>query len=769
MGTWTNLPHTAALLNAADNWKRDCLLKDGSIFSSTSLWTLQNLQQLHSLFVDNPILGKQKFYDKLHIQIANGSSDVKKLAAEALWVLFLIVSETVLGADTKRERITNLWNLSGENLPSSPNLHDDVLRGLANPGIAFLTKVWMEFAFLLTILVRWKSTSASDRNRLLQDSPWDFCEWVAQTEGADVRAFRHILLFLCYPKYFERICSKGHKKEIYSNFARKLSRDDPYRANPTLCSLDRSIFQIRTELTKEFQTENLDFYVPPLRSQWQTEEEEEEEEVKTETKGSEIIEGGPIGSARRYWVEKTIVKGRLDRQEGPHKVGAALWSPQKSTDGRDIYSSMREVASGDVVFHLTDNLAITGVSFAAEKFDNSFTGVAGTEWGEKPSYRIALKGYQPLIPPLAREAFLEDEGFRDTLLKIQASKNHGPLFFNKDLELNQGAYLTEAPVELVQLLNQAYLKVAGSPLPIPANGAPETPAVSVFSTEDAAEELFLEYDEIEEIISSWRLKQNLILQGPPGVGKSFAARKLAFALMGSATPSRIDMVQFHQSYTYEDFVQGYRPEGSGFGLKNGRFFEFCRQAKANLGATYVFIIDEINRGNLSKIFGELMLLIEADKRTPEWEVPLVYSRSGEKFFVPKNVYILGLMNTADRSLAVVDYALRRRFSFFDLVPQFGSKKFRIELEKNGISASLLEQITQRMNDLNQEISDDQANLGSGFCIGHSFFCTKREPQSTEGEWYRQIIQNEIAPLLKEYWFDNTEKVSKWVDRLLSGL
>jgi 5-methylcytosine-specific restriction endonuclease McrBC GTP-binding regulatory subunit McrB len=319
----------------------------------------------------------------------------------------------------------------------------------------------------------------------------------------------------------------------------------------------------------------------------------------------------------------------------------------------------------------------------------------------------------------------------------------------------------------VQLLNDAYLKLTGSPLPLEMKTIAEETTVNVYSIEDAAEELFLEHGQIERIISSWKLKKNLILQGPPGVGKSFAARKLAFALIGSAAPSRIDMVQFHQSYTYEDFVQGYRPEGAGFVLKNGRFYQFCQLAKANLSHKYVFVIDEINRGNLSKILGELMLLIEADKRNPEWEVPLVYSQ-GAKFFVPENVHILGLMNTADRSLAVVDYALRRRFSFFDMAPRFDSKKFRAELEKNALSTSLIEQITKRMNDLNQEISEDQANLGSGFCVGHSFFCTKREPQSSESEWYRQIIENEIAPLLKEYWFDNAEKAVKWVERLLSG-
>ena len=130
---------------------------------------------------------------------------------------------------------------------------------------------------------------------------------------------------------------------------------DPYRANPTLCSLDRSIFQIRSELIKEFQTENLDFYLPPLRARWLTEE--EEAEAETGAKTAKIVEEEVVGSAPRYWIEKTIVKGRPDRQEGPHKVGLALWSPHKSADGRDIYSSMREVAPGDVVFHLTDNSA----------------------------------------------------------------------------------------------------------------------------------------------------------------------------------------------------------------------------------------------------------------------------------------------------------------------------------------------------------------------------------------------------------------------------
>lgn len=163
-----------------------------------------------------------------------------------------------------------------------------------------------------------------------------------------------------------------------------------------------------------------------------------------------------------------------------------------------------------------------------------------------------------------------------------------------------------------------------------------------------------------------------------------------------------------------------------------------------------------------------MLLIEPDKRSPAWQMPLAYSSAGETFFVPDNVFLLGLMNTADRSLAVVDYALRRRFAFFTLNPQFESEKFSSHLKSLGVSESLIRQIRQRMGDLNREIREDQTNLGRGFCVGHSFFCAARDKLSTEEEWYRQVIRTEILPLLEEYWFDNSNRVSLWRERLLAG-
>jgi 5-methylcytosine-specific restriction endonuclease McrBC GTP-binding regulatory subunit McrB len=194
--------------------------------------------------------------------------------------------------------------------------------------------------------------------------------------------------------------------------------------------------------------------------------------------------------------------------------------------------------------------------------------------------------------------------------------------------------------------------------------------------------------------------------------------------MGYRDPSRVRTVQFHQSYSHEDFVQGYRPSGDGLALQQGVFLEFCEKALADPNELYVFTIDEINRGNLSKIFGELMLLIEPDKRSPEWATKLAYAPAAEeRFYVPPNVYLLGMMNTADRSLSLVDYALRRRFAFVTLRPEYGSNKFRQHLLEKGVGAELADRIIERMISVNEEIAADQTNLGPGFCIGHSFFST----------------------------------------------
>ena len=247
----------------------------------------------------------------------------------------------------------------------------------------------------------------------------------------------------------------------------------------------------------------------------------------------------------------------------------------------------------------------------------------------------------------------------------------------------------------------------------------------------------------------------------PGVGKTYAAKRLAYSMMGVKDVERVMMVQFHQSYSYEDFIMGFRPSATGFELKKGAFYNFCKKAEVDSDNEYFFIIDEINRGNLSKIFGELFMLIENDKRGNALQ--LLYS--DEKFAVPKNVYIIGMMNTADRSLAMLDYALRRRFAFFDIKPGFetpGFREYRMALDNEKFN-----KLINCVENLNGVIASDES-LGEGFCIGHSYFCNL-QPDTIDDSWLYGVVEYELIPLLKEYWFDEPMKVKDWSENLRSAI
>ena len=292
--------------------------------------------------------------------------------------------------------------------------------------------------------------------------------------------------------------------------------------------------------------------------------------------------------------------------------------------------------------------------------------------------------------------------------------------------------------------------------------------IKPYDLNDLLTHLFINESEVQSIKDSLGTKKNVVLQGPPGVGKTFVAQKLAYYLMGEEK-ANIGMVQFHQSYSYEDFIQGYRPTGEHFELKDGVFYRFCEEARGRPDEKFVFIIDEINRGNLSKIFGEIMMLIEADKREEKYAVKLTYAKNEtDPFFVPENVHLLGLMNTADRSLAIVDYALRRRFRFFDIKPSFG-ESFKKHLSSKGVSTRLIDNICSKIETLNNFIREDHRNLGEGFMVGHSYFCDPPLSSKDHSKWLSDIFNYEIIPLINEYWIDNKEVKEKRTSDLLEGL
>ena len=323
-------------------------------------------------------------------------------------------------------------------------------------------------------------------------------------------------------------------------------------------------------------------------------------------------------------------------------------------------------------------------------------------------------------------------------------------------ELQQMEFLVNPNGSFFKLTEEEYNAIISI---IRQNNDEEVESLDVpdYTRTDFLNEVYMDEANYEELVELLKAKKNIILQGAPGVGKTFCAERLAYSIMGKKDARRIKTVQFHQSYSYEDFIMGYKPAGETFKLRNGVFYNFCIEATNNPGQEYFFIIDEINRGNLSKIFGELLMMIEKDYRGKE--ITLAYTDQG--FHVPENLYIIGMMNTADRSLALIDYALRRRFSFFDMKPGFESEGFKNHIKS--IGSVKLEKVINLISELNANIRDDDS-LGYGFEIGHSYFCGKTEAMTDSH--VRRVVKYDIIPTIQEYWFDNEKKAKEWAEKLI---
>ena len=435
-----------------------------------------------------------------------------------------------------------------------------------------------------------------------------------------------------------------------------------------------------------------------------------------------VVEGNPITttqstSTKHYW---WLVAAPDVWKFSEINVGEVMEYTLLNENGnkRRVYQNFLDAKAGDIVigYASTPTLQVVALGEIAKDTDEQHLYFRKTEQLLNPIDYSIIKGYEDL------------QG-----MECMAGGGRGTLF-----KVTEDEYLLL--MELIRKEN-----------PILTSGS-----IDIYTDERFLNEVYMSALDLQKLKALIKKKQNIILQGAPGVGKTFTAERLAYTLMGEIDKQRVEMVQFHQNYSYEDFILGYKPNvDGGFELKHGVFYKFCKKALNTPDKDFFFIIDEINRGNLSKIFGELLMLIENSYRGKE--IKLAYT--DELFTVPKNLYIIGMMNTADRSLAMIDYALRRRFSFFEMYPGFATEGFKSY--QLSLANERLDKLIQGIQALNEAISSDDS-LGNGFCIGHSYFCNQTEFSM---EWLENVVEYDIEPMLKEYWFDDIQKYESHISLL----
>jgi len=797
MTRWHRSPEA---LEAAQAWRDRCWMANGSILSDQELWTPENLAYLDRYFVQNLDEGTRGFLEKLKDQLAPTPPAVKQLAAEHLWILYLSVSDTSMRGATKRLQIRQVWEWSGEPLPESPMLGAPLEVGFANPGTAFQASRWREFSFLVELARDWKAVEWPLRKQIDED-PWAFAAWVDAHPASANRQFRHMLLYLLYPGHFERVMTGSHKEQILKRLGPRfgVGAEVDFR-NRT--RVDRALHQLRPLLEDHYRgAEVIDYYTAPVQGDWQgaqpgaavgseadpTTQEAAAEWQRTHLGERQVWLLAPAEGARLWpefqregiaaigWDDLTNLS-ELTTYDEVYAALQAMHGGNPTNDANACFQFAQKIKPGDLIIAKQGRSVLLGLGEVTSpyRYDENraeyrhvvdVRWVLAGHWTLPPEHRMVVKTLTDMTPyPRWLHAALP---LMDPAIPSVRPPGPGPVTLGADPG-------TVGNTESGPTVGEDATGMAGGPDPVPGPestveppvAAPRLPPVEPYSTEQALKELFMGPEQFSAILDALARKKNVILEGAPGVGKTFVARRIAWARMGEKDGSRVQMVQFHQSYAYEDFVQGWRPHGNGFGLQDGVFHRFCAKAAADPGRDYVFIIDEINRGNLSKIFGELMMLMEADKRGPDFAVPLAYSPD-RPFHVPENLYLLGMMNTADRSLAMVDYALRRRFSFIRLQPAFGAEQFANHLAELGASDELVRRIVERMTELNRAIAQDARNLGPGYEIGHSFFVPGDSGGTLDDAWYERVVRQEIEPLLNEYWFGREDQVRGHMERLLA--
>ena len=756
--------------HAANMWVERALKYDDSLFTpgaavwspGAAIWSKDVLGELRERFLDRPDVGDGGFYKKLESQLGDSPPEVYQLMGEALYFHLLIT--TGQAGDSKRQRINEVLSWS----PAAPvgiptKLAEALSTGIGGPGRRFNMQRQFQVGFVIEFAERWKEIDQAERQSLLDD-PWEFKRFANELEfrsrtlkdgsHATPSAQREGMLHLVFPDTFESVFSIDHKRKIASSFKRFVSQ-------PTE-DTDAQLAQIHAELEKRYGTgDHHHFYWSAIQAHWNDDHnhapwDEFVARAKRAARGyvdSELNLN--LGAAQEVLELKTAAlagddnwashlsgnfsRGLIHRYNLP---GIRDWideSPNYALQALRAVWAEDDSSVADRIQAFSQLFPKSALSGTGVRTTVASVLMMGLDAREYPPFAITRfnKAYQeveyPQPPGDASEAILYERAL-DFLDRFIAEAAKRGLTLNDRLEAKCVLWVTlDTPSEN-------------------GNGEPESDRLPAL-----AADLLLPVDFLREVDGLLKEKKQVIFQGPPGTGKTYAARALARCL-ALGDEDAVTLVQFHPSYAYEDFVQGFRPTLSddgqaGFVIRNGALVRAAERARDNPGARHFLIIDEINRGNLAKVFGELYFLLEYRDEAVE----LQYSESGEKFSLPENLHIIGTMNTADRSIALVDLALRRRFYFVEFHPD----KYPIAgllrrwLEKNGLGRMVW--VANVMDSANRKLSDDPHAA-----IGPSYFMRENlDDAKVERAWERGVL-----PYIEERLFGESERLAEFaLDRL----
>lgn len=800
------------ILEAADQWKQRCLLEQGSVFSERKLWNLDNLAQLETYFVNQLDAGEGDFFEKLEKQLELATPEAKQLAAEMLWVMLLCPSN--IGPDSKRSGIQRIWAWSGQGLDAGhPLLTDSVLTGIGSSGTAYNTNRWRELVFVISLSQRWFALPLNERAQLLQ-APWKMSAWLENVPQSESRQFRHMLLFLLFPDTFERIFGGSDRKTIVTTFSGK-SRSLVNKLTPH--QLDDELAKIRSQAEQEFNGVPLDFYVSPLREQW-VDQGHRDWLFAWNPENWEWQELAENISQTREG-ETVVLRWRCANSEA--KAGDRAWLVRLGKAPKGIFASGNVLGEPYEAEHYDAAKAAAGetcqyvdIEFTRilDAFSEPFLSledvgritIDGQNWSPQSSGIEIKKRSAGLLEKLWKGLAEKAPVAAAAPPRIQEPVNRilfGPPGTGKTYELtrlkaryttsantvSRGQWLAEelmtarwfdvvfmalyalgGKARVADLEAHEYVQQKARITGRTRHIKPQIWAtLQVHTGEESTTVKYAKrqapfvFDKTPD--SEWILAQDWQESCADLVAQ---ADRLKAGQTEGLAQKRYEFVTFHQSYSYEDFVEGIRPiqdEESGelvYRVLPGVFRKICQRAKSDPSQRYAIFIDEINRGNISRIFGELITLIEKDKRAEfgaqgelvsGLAVTLPYS--GDSFSVPRNLDIYGTMNTADRSIALLDTALRRRFAFKELMPDSGvitgsRGDGYIEDGQGGVI-----DLRRLLDTMNQRIA---FLLSRDLTLGHAYLTRVRDFNGL-----REVLLNQFIPLLQEYFYEDWHRI-QWV-------